>query len=244
MRGFRVHLWTTPDAFYRHVAVPTERPAAWQPAIGPMLAMFDLYRCRPALEFLEERWPALGPALERAGLDREARLTAMVCESVVPGPASASRAAWRLRYFSGTTPEPVLDTYLAALHRAFDQGFPAAARQRDMVSLQRAIVEGRALVAGVEDEGGQPIAGASLIGIGRDRGLSAPVGELAGVWTAEAMRGRGLARAVTAALLQRFVLQGGGLVWLAADDALAKRLYPRLGFRPIGHHVRYSCNGA
>ncbi len=241
---FRVHLWTTPDVFYRHVAVPTERPAAWQPAVAPMLGVFERHRCRPALEYLEERWPELGPALEGAGLAREVRSTAMVCDTIVPEAASAVPAPWRLRHLSGTTPKPVLGTCLAALHGAFEKLFSPGVSERDVLSLERAIALGRTLMAAVEDESGQPIAGASLIGIGRVRGFAAPVGELAGVWTAKAARGRGLARAVTAALLQRFLAQGGGLVWLAADDALAKGLYARLGFRPIGHHVRYSLERA
>jgi ribosomal protein S18 acetylase RimI-like enzyme len=242
--GFSIHLWTTPDPFYRHVAVPTARPASWRSAIAPMLAVFEHHRCRPALEYLAERWPRLGPALEEAGLACERRSTAMVCDALAAAPASASWAQWRVRHLSGTTPPPVLGAYLAALHAAFDERFPPEGSEPDALSLQRAMAEGRTLLAVVEDQGGQPIAGGGLIGIGRVGGLAAPVGELAGVWTAKAARGRGLARAVTAALLQRFFGHGGGLVWLAADDALAGGLYPGLGFRPIGRHLRYSRDGA
>ncbi|MFC6285541.1 GNAT family N-acetyltransferase [Nocardioides sp. GCM10027113] len=60
------------------------------------------------------------------------------------------------------------------------------------------------------------------------------VSEVAGVATLPAMRGRGLASAVTAVLLEDAVRSGVGTVFLtAASDAVA-RLYHRLGFRRVG----------
>ncbi|MGZ6792758.1 MAG: GNAT family N-acetyltransferase [Mycobacteriales bacterium] len=60
------------------------------------------------------------------------------------------------------------------------------------------------------------------------------VGEITGVATLPAYRGRGLASAVTAVLARDAVRRGARLLWLSAADAAAARLYARLGFREIG----------
>jgi ribosomal protein S18 acetylase RimI-like enzyme len=238
--GFRVHLWTTPDAFYRNVAVPIEPLTDWDAVIPLMAAAFKGHWRVPTLEYLEERWPALGPALERDGYALEARLTAMVCDADTAERASSTRTPAEVRHLSGRTTKPALRAYLTALHDAFEPRFAAKVGESDAARLKLALREGRTRIAIVEDEFGQAIAGANLIGVGGVQGVAGPVAELSGVWTAEAVRGRGLARALTGALLGRFFADGGGLVWLAADNERAAGLYAGLGFRPIGHQLRYS----
>jgi len=134
----------------------------------------------------------------------------------------------------------VLDTYLTRLHGIFDARRPIAVGVAEAASLQRALSLGRLQICVVEGEGGEAIAGANLVGIAQVPGIAGPVAELAGVWIAEAARGRGLARLLVGVLLRRFFAGGGGLVWLAADDRLARGLYAGLGFRPIGRLLRYS----
>jgi predicted GNAT family acetyltransferase len=80
---------------------------------------------------------------------------------------------------------------------------------------------------------GDPVAGACLIGDER-------AAELAGVWTAEGHRRRGLATAVCQALLDHFLAGGGRFAWLGAHGDAARALYVRLGFRRVGHQLDYS----
>ena len=238
--GFRVHLWTTPEAFYRNVAVPVGRSIDWAPAIPLMAAAFKGHWRVPTLEYLEERWPELGPALERDGFALEARLTAMACDADTVGRVSGVPAPLAVRHLSGRTPKPALRAYLTALHGAFEQRFPASVGESDAARLKRALRDGRTRITIVEDDLGRAIAGANLVGIGPVLGVSGPVAELSGVWTAEEARGQGLAQSATQALLERFFADGGGLVWLAADQARAAGLYAGLGFHPIGQQLRYS----
>lgn len=244
--GFRVHLWTTADAFYRDVAVPIDRPADWTGPITAMAASFEAAGRRPALEYLEERWPDLAPGLVDAGFVREQRLTAMVRDSGAALRSSGGGFArpgyrfWALRHLDGSTPEPRLHRYLEALHEAFEPRRPVRVEAREVAGLRRALARGRMRICVVEDTDGAAIAGANLIGIDRVAGVPGPVAELSGVWTAAAMRGRGLGRAVASALLKRFFDEDCGLAWLAAENARATAFYARLGFRPIGHQLRYS----
>lgn len=238
--GFRVHLWTTPDAFYRNVAVPIGRSADWAGAIPLMAAAFKGHWRVPTLEYLEERWPELRPALELDGFALEARLTAMVCDADTVGRASGVPVPQEARHLSGRTTKPALRAYLTALHGAFEQRFPAKVGESDAARLKLALREGRTRIAIVADDLGRAIAGANLIGVGPVAGVTGPVAELAGVWSAMKARGQGLARTATQALLERFFADGGGFVWLAADHARAVGLYAGLGFRPIGHQLRYS----
>ena len=238
--GFRVHLWTTADAFYRHTAVPIDRPADWMAAIGAMVAAFEGHWRHPVVEYLEERWPDLGPALAAAGFACEARLTAMVCDATTAEPSSAVPPPLEVRHFSGKTTKPALRTYLEALHDAFEERFAARVGDSDARRLKLALADDRTRICSVVDAVGRPLAGANLIGIDRVAGMAGPLAELAGVWTLEAARGGGLARAAAGALLERFFADGGAFVWVAAERELAAGLYSRLGFRPVGHQLRYS----
>ncbi len=241
--SFRVHLWTVADAFYRNGAVPVARPPDWGPAIAAMAAAFGGGWRRPALEYLEERWPDLGRALAAAGFVREARLTVMASDDGGPathvaGEAAPSSGSFRL--MAPATPEPALRAYLQSLHVAFAQDQAAGVGDADVASLARALAEGRCRIGIIADEAGRAVAGANLIGIGHVPGVSGPVAELSGVWTAAPARGRGFARTVSSALSARFFADGGGLVWLAAENARVTGLYARLGFREVGHQLRYS----
>jgi ribosomal protein S18 acetylase RimI-like enzyme len=79
-----------------------------------------------------------------------------------------------------------------------------------------------------------------LLAIGADtRRPSTGVAHLASVATRQTARGRGLGAAITAWLTRQIFAEGAGLVTLGmySDNAVAQRLYTRLGFAP---GVRYS----
>jgi GNAT superfamily N-acetyltransferase len=60
---------------------------------------------------------------------------------------------------------------------------------------------------------------------------------MGGVATDEAYRGQGLASAVVGAVCERFDSAGGRLLCLGTSNPAARRIYERLGFRPVAGQV-------
>lgn len=60
---------------------------------------------------------------------------------------------------------------------------------------------------------------------------------MGGVATDEAYRGQGLASAVVGAVCERFDSAGGRLLCLGTSNPAARRIYERLGFRPVAEQV-------
>jgi len=228
--AFSVHIWPTPDVFYRNAALPRLRPRQWAPEIRRMLEVFAREGREPRLEFIEELWPDLAPALEAAGLVLETQARVMVVE----GPGEPVRRPLpdgvTVRLLEADAGRMTVQAYLEAAQRAFglSRGIadPSECRQ-----LEVCLGSGDTLVA-VAMVGGAPVAGASLTGAHSDA-------ELAGVWCAEAYRRRGLASAACRLLLDHFCRRGG-LVWLSAGDDSASHLYERLGFAAIGSQLNYA----
>lgn len=111
----------------------------------------------------------------------------------------------------------------SAAFGALPPPMPSAA---DLAELRRDLASGtvaRALVTGPDG----PIASGGAQRAG-------DVVELVGIGTAVAARGRGLGAAVTAALATVARAAGADLVFLAAADDAASRVYERVGFRRVG----------
>lgn len=226
--AFRIHLRPDNDAFYRNLALPVRRPAAWPVAIRAMIETFLAAGRQPRLELLEELWPDLPGALEAAGLVCEARAPVLAVE----------RAEWDRPSIGDTvvvlaadSPTEGLVDYARQVAAAFGMT-EIIDPEHEARQLSREIGEGRTLVA-VRIKGGKPIAGASLIGLGREA-------ELAGVWTFPNLRRQGHALAVCRALMARFFADGGELLWLSATDHASERLYRRLGFMRVGTQLNYA----
>lgn len=233
--AFRVHLWPSSDPFYRNVAVPIRRPADWRPAIDEMRAAFAAVGRSPRLEFLEPRWPDLAAALDDAGLSPEMPQTVMVCTQrprAAPDPAMQILA-------STDGSQAVAAAYLTAVQEAFEQPMDAAVLAREAARLADDIRTGDCVVAAIADDSGGFVSGASLIGVCTPCDAVGTVAELAGVWTAAAWRGRGLASRAVRALVDRLLRAGDGLVWLSAENARTAALYARQGFAPIGRQHTY-----
>jgi ribosomal protein S18 acetylase RimI-like enzyme len=228
-RAFRIHLWPSPDPFYRNVALPVRQPADWQSAIAEMVAAFARAGRAARLEFLEQRWPELAAALVAAGLRQEPPQTVMVCTGRPPSaPGPAVTVLGKAAVAPGFAAR-----YLEALHEAFEQPLESATLADEAARLERDVAAGACIVAAITDEDGRMVAGGSLIGAVPPESSARPVAELAGVWTAREWRRRGLASRATAALLDRFLAGGRSLVWLSAESERTAALYARLGFRPI-----------
>jgi len=251
--AFRLHIGHADDPFYRTVAVPTRRPAGsgpatWGSAIAAMRRGFAAAGRQPRLEFIEERWPDLAPALAAAGFASHARLPVMTALPPMP-PAERMAGTMGITFGGGVVgaaqvvdagESSLLATYLEAVHASFGHALAPAVLARETARLQGDIIAGRCLVALSSDDEGRVAAGASLIGIAP---RATPTAELAGVWTEPRCRRRGLARAVCRSLLGHFFATGGQLVWLGAEGREARALYAALGFRAIGWQRTFSGTG-
>lgn len=227
--AFRIHLWPTPDPFYRNVAVPVRPAADWPRAIAAMRRVFAAHGRTPRLEFFAELWPGLEAALEDQGFVPERRAAVMARG---PGTVAGGEAAGpRPVLLTGDASLPLLATFFAGAFEAFAEPLAPATCEAEVARLAAGLRGGTIRAAAVLADG-RPVSGASLIGVG-------PVAELAGVWTSPAWRRRGLAAAACASLLARLFAEGGELVWLSAVDAAAAALYRRLGFGTCGTQLNH-----
>jgi ribosomal protein S18 acetylase RimI-like enzyme len=189
-----------------------------------------------AFEWVAETTPTLRATIQESGDLLVHELPLMVL-----GPAASADAAAdgpRARIVPADTPD------LAVLRAIVDVGFatpgtavgpdgrealPAAAARLDRVGLsvlRERLRSGITVMAEAGDAEGplavgshQPVAG---------------VTEILGVATLPAARRRGLATAVTHALVADALARGCELVFLSADGDAVAALYERLGFRRIG----------
>lgn len=226
--GFRVHLWHRADPFYRNVAVPVARPGDWPTAIRQMEGVFAAASRRARLEFIEERWHDLVPALGDAGFVRRQRMPVMILDR-----AGGGDPAREVELLGPESPTDAVAAALEALNGAFGQAMAEATLAAETAQLVAELEAGHCRIAVVR-RAGRPVAGACLIGAGRE------AAELAGVWTAAGHRRQGLGTAVCRALLEGFLAGGGRFAWLGAHDDAAHDLYARLGFRPVGHQLDFS----
>jgi ribosomal protein S18 acetylase RimI-like enzyme len=225
--AFRVFLWAHGDVFYRNRAAPVRRIPEWQNAIAEMSSVFTRAGRVPRLEFLQERWPDLAPALEHAGFRLEMEAPVM---ALVPA-AEDDQPVPDIRLLDHGTSFHLIGRLLARAEAAF--GMPGREQDpREISQMAREIASGTTMTAACVLEG-EPVAAASLIGVG-------PEAELAGVWTDPEHRRRGLAHAVCRRLLTSYASRGGELVWLSAGDDKSERLYRRLGFVPMATQLNYA----
>ncbi|MER7468490.1 GNAT family N-acetyltransferase [Streptomyces sp. NPDC097981] len=192
-----------------------------------------------SFEWVAETTPALRAAAEESGLVVHEH-PLMVLDPRTPAePAESASGSTTVRIVG--VDDPMLPGALAVPHLAFAEpgthvglaGTPqlaeaVAARIADG-SVERAIVRIRAgltVVAAAVEHG-------SALSAGQHQPL-ADVSEIVGVGTLPAERRRGLALAVTAALVADARSQGAETVFLSAGDDAVAQIYARLGFRRIG----------
>lgn len=206
------------------------RPVPGGARIGPadVARMRGLQRAHGMPEAFE--WlHAAAPTME--GAVRAAGLPVLVCPVLVlagepfPAPLPPGHDLRLLGPLDGDLAhaEHALRTAASA---AFGQGAAARPTAVELADLRADLGAGRiarALVTGPD--------GAVAAGAAQRAGKTV---ELVGIGTVPSARGRGLATAVTAALAGAARAAGADLVFLAAGDATATRVYERVGFRHVG----------
>jgi ribosomal protein S18 acetylase RimI-like enzyme len=183
----------------------------------------------PRVEFMEELWPELAPALERAGFVLENREPLMTCVRADFAPAAAPEVA--VRALDAADPDAELAAYLAILDEEEGRAGHTPTAEEIARLRERLLMGGGWCV--LARLGGQPA------GTGRCQVYDSGPGEVSAIVTRPPLRRRGVAAAVTSFLLDRYFAAGGELAWLSAASPTAQAVYARLGFRAIGSLLNY-----
>ncbi|WP_346345469.1 GNAT family N-acetyltransferase [Streptomyces sp. SID5643] len=193
-----------------------------------------------SFEWVAETTPTLRAAAEESGLVVHEH-PLMVLDPGTPAAEVGGSSSGSVPVRIVGADDPALPGALAVPHLAFAEpgthvglaGTPHLAEAIDARvadgSVERAIVRirsGLTAVAAAVEHG-------SVLSSGQHQPL-AGVSEIVGVGTLPAARRRGLARAVTAALVADARSMGAATVFLSASDDDVARVYARLGFRRVG----------
>ncbi len=219
------------DLRYYNYGAPIE-PIS-QLAAETVTSVRDTFAARRRLlrfEFIEEAAPGLAEALAAAGLIEEGRNPLLVCtrDSFRPAAAVPGLTIGRL------TPEaPRAD--LAAFISVQGQGFGEAERieptDAQIEDLRVRTGQGSCYFLALLDD--RPVAVGAY---------TAPLDgftELVGIATLAECRRRGIAGALTAAMVQAAFRAGVEVAFLSAADERAGRVYERVGFRLYATALAY-----
>ena len=179
-------------------------------------------------EYFEALCEALPAVLTSAGLKLHLRMPAMACTAA---DCAGHDETHRVERLQADTSDETIATFLSVREAAFGPLSPSSIAEQ--IAEQRREWS-RGVARSVLAYNGDDAAGvATLIGCGA-------VSELVGVGTAPAHRGRGIARAATAALVtDHFQSREALAVWLTAGNDTARDIYARIGFRFIGWQSTY-----
>jgi GNAT superfamily N-acetyltransferase len=188
-----------------------------------------------AIEWIVELAPSVGPASTDAGLD-------VVEHPLMHVPGGAFRAA---RVPPGVRLEVVgPDQDLALIHAVASIGFAAPGTSVGKAGPEALDAAADAVTDGVVASAREQLATGNTVtmaawtdGSPVAIGSHNPCGEvteIVGVATLPAYRRRGLAAAVTGALVEDALSRGVRVVCLSADDETVGRVYARLGFETVG----------
>ncbi|MFI2034443.1 GNAT family N-acetyltransferase [Streptomyces bottropensis] len=192
-----------------------------------------------SFEWVAETTPKLRAAVEESGLVVHEHPLMVLDPGTPAAPLAALPGNVSVRIVGAD--DPILSSALAVPHLAFAEpgthvglaGTPQLAEA----------VDARAADGSVEDASVRIRAGLTAVASAVEHGLVlsagqhqplAGVSEIVGVGTLPVARRRGLALAVTAALVADARSRGAETVFLSAGDDDVARIYARLGFRKIG----------
>lgn len=217
---FRIMADPATELIYLNYAVPL-RDEFDSDSIALMVCAFKELGRRPRLEFRREAWPGLEAELLGNGFELEAEQPMMICTPDSFVPAAASEVEVEILGPSGD-----IEAFCSVADSAFGMNEPVSHERIERV---RKNIGSRLWICALGRVAGDA-AGSAIITPHQG------VCELAGVGTAARFRRRGVASAVSSALLEEH-FRTGDLAWLSAGDDIAKAVYERLGFRVAATHV-------
>lgn len=181
-------------------------------------------------EFIEQYAPHFGAALAAAGLVEEGRNPLMVCtpETFHPAPLVPSL---EIRPLAPASPSADLAAFISVQGRSFGEEDRVEATDAQVEDLRRRSGQGSSYFLGLLD--GEPVVAGAY---------TAPLDgftELVGIATLAEYRRRGIASALTAAMIRTAFRAGVRIAFLGAADERAGRVYERVGFRPYATALAY-----
>jgi GNAT superfamily N-acetyltransferase len=222
---FHLYLHPTDDFRFYNYAIP-DAPVEQLTAESLMALreVFAAYDRELRFEFLHEYSPSLRSVLESLGVPLESENPLLVCTpehwNAVAGPAGLE-----IRRLHPESPDEDLAASINTVHRGFgDEGRDATPERID--DLRRRIGRGGAYHLGLLE--GLPVA------VGAYTAPLDGLTELVGIATLPGYRRRGIAAAITAALVREAFAEGVHTAFLTAADDDASRVYQRAGFWRIG----------
>jgi GNAT superfamily N-acetyltransferase len=209
------------------LAVPAPGAPAgtdWEAELPALEAHFSARSRALRFEFLEDLFPTLGPALERAGWPLVSRDPLFACSPPELVPA-APVPGLSLEPLDAGSPDGLVDLFLGVQHGSFEPGKTRESSAGEREQLRSRIRLGvlRCILARLD---GVPAGAGSTL-------PAAGVAEVAGIGTLPRFRARGIGSSVTARLAADLFATGTETAWLTAGSVLAARIYQRLGFRPL-----------
>jgi len=212
---------------YRNYAIPDDDAT---PSPDEVAALASAYRQRgrkPRLEYLASRAPAVEAALVAGGFVVEGRLPLMIC---VPGAAIDLPVPSGIELLVPASDGEYV-AMVSAQHEAYGDPPPAPTAARDWRDRAAA---GEIAMLARDTLSGEP-AGGGLCTVPADRTT-----ELAGIGVRGAYRGRGIAAALTARLVQAAFAAGVATVFLMAATEAEARIYTRAGFTTVSEILHIS----
>ena len=194
-----------------------------------MRTLFAARARKVRVEFVEELWPALADALQRAGLHLQAREPLMACMKSEFAPAAAAGVSVRL--LSADDSDADLADVSAHRRRTPGRRIASRIRQGGGAAAGDAVLRQR----DVRDRNDRRRAAAVGRWIAQDDGL----GEITSIVTLPEFRRRGAAATVVSVLLRGLFASGRNIGWLNAANEPARSVYAKLGFRSIGSLLNY-----
>jgi GNAT superfamily N-acetyltransferase len=196
----------------------------WEAELPALEAHFSARSRALRFEFLEDLFPTLGPALERAGWPLASRDPLFACSPPELVPA-APVPGLSLEPLDAGSPDELVNLFLDVQHGSFEpgktRGLSAGDCEQQRLRMRLGAI--RCILARLDAVPAG--AGSSLPAAG--------VAEVAGIGTLPRFRSRGIGSAITARLAADLFATGTDTAWLTAGSVLAARIYQRLGFRPL-----------
>jgi ribosomal protein S18 acetylase RimI-like enzyme len=205
-----------------NTGVDSAAAAAALPALREAFAV----RGRVArVEYFAELAPELDAVLEADGWSRSERMPVMTCtpDGHLSPPTPEGMTIERVG--PGST-----DALIAEYYEAQQLGFEDHEEITDALIERFRRAESYAVAGRL---------GGRLAGVANGTPIELGVVEVGGVATLPALRGRGIAGALTAASVSAAFAAGAELAWLTAADERAERIYARAGFSVAGTQLAH-----